>query len=445
MSDTEAAFGASTLPLAADGYTESELFMSGTTNTYEPAGTWGTNGKWNTTSRQPGCPTRPGSWCELPRTRPSSAGRSSSNGSMSPRRSTSILTGPWSTPRSSPTATPGSAWTAQAAGVTSLREWDSTRYGSLNESNDSQSYDIYSQAGKAVRDQSQLILGTNSNNVKTLLADGESQSAVRMLTYTDAVQNTAHVYDGITIHSEFGTSVPIGNSLAGVVSDTQIRTDIDVPVMLLETETDLILGYAKLQQPDNAHLRTWEVTGSTHYDLYGLTNMVNEMQKTLAISPPLPTTSSGLQSFFGCSLPLDNLTFHVVEDAALNTLTNWVETGATPPSARFIATVIGTIVRDHYGNAEGGLRIPDIQVPTATYSGSNPAGGPNDGALSGLVCQIFGFNVPLTNSQLTALYPSHAAYVADVTAAANVDVTEGYLLGPDAQALIATANASSIT
>ena len=187
------------------------------------------------------------------------------------------------------------------------------------------------------------------------------------------------------------------------------------------------------------------MAGSTHYDLYGLTNMVLEMQKTLAISPPLPTTASGLQSFFGCSLPLDNLTFHVVEDTALNDLTNWVQTGAAPPAAPFITTVNGTIVRDHYGNAEGGLRIPDIQVPTATYSGSNPGGGPNDGALSPVVCQIFGSEVPLTSAQLTALYPSHSAYVADVTAAANADVAEGYLLGPDAQALIATASASSIT
>ena len=98
---------------------------------------------------------------------------------------------------------------------------------------------------------------------------------------------------------------------------------------------------------------------------------------------------------------------------------------------------------DGNGNAEGGLRLPDIQVPTATYSPSNP---PVSGAevLAPALCTFFGSAVPYTTAQLTALYPTHADYVADVTAAANEDVTEGYLQPADAQTLIAQAQASTV-
>jgi alpha/beta hydrolase family protein len=47
----------------------------------------------------------------------------------------------------------------------------------------------------------------------------------------------------------------------------RIRTDLDVPVFMFETQTDLaVLGYAPAQQPNTARIRTWEVAGTSPAD-----------------------------------------------------------------------------------------------------------------------------------------------------------------------------------
>ena len=79
---------------------------------------------------------------------------------------------------------------------------DPARYGTLAHPGDSYSYDIFSQAGQAIRHNSAQILG--GLTPKKLLAAGESQSAGRMVTYIDAVQPLAHVYDGFLVHSRGG-------------------------------------------------------------------------------------------------------------------------------------------------------------------------------------------------------------------------------------------------
>ena len=44
-----------------------------------------------------------------------------------------------------------------------------------------------------------------------------------------------------------------------------IRTDVDVPVLMVETETDVgLLGYFSARQDDSRHVRLWEVAGTTH-------------------------------------------------------------------------------------------------------------------------------------------------------------------------------------
>ena len=66
---------------------------------------------------------------------------------------------------------------------------DPARYGTLNHPGDSFSYDIFSQAGQAVRDHADVVLGGLRPEV--LIAAGESQSAGRMVTYIDAVASAA--------------------------------------------------------------------------------------------------------------------------------------------------------------------------------------------------------------------------------------------------------------
>ena len=48
-----------------------------------------------------------------------------------------------------------------------------------------------------------------------------------------------------------------------------IRDDVDVPVLIVETESDLtFLGYFAARQDDSENVRLWEVAGTAHADSY---------------------------------------------------------------------------------------------------------------------------------------------------------------------------------
>ena len=86
----------------------------------------------------------------------------------------------------------GFAWvgvSAQQVGVNAAKTADPTDYSSLSHPGDSFSYDIFSQAGQAVRHDSPEILG--GLRPHALIGVGESQSAGRLMTYIDGIQPIA--------------------------------------------------------------------------------------------------------------------------------------------------------------------------------------------------------------------------------------------------------------
>ena len=93
-----------------------------------------------------------------------------------------------------------------------LTEWSPTRYGSLDVTDggkitdDSLSYDIFSQAGRAIRSQRRLLGGLKP---RILIAIGVSQSASRVTPYYNSIQPLHRVYDGFLLHVGEGRSGPI--------------------------------------------------------------------------------------------------------------------------------------------------------------------------------------------------------------------------------------------
>src|SRR5215469_18644554 len=69
----------------------------------------------------------------------------------------------------------------------------------------------------------------------------------------------------------------------------------------------------------------------------------------------------------------DNMGVFELEDSALVSLRRWITQGVAPPTGNQVSTTpfFNIVERDQYGNALGGIRLPDIQVPTATYSPIN--------------------------------------------------------------------------
>src|SRR5262249_4168405 len=161
-----------------------------------------------------------------------------------------------------------------------LKAADPERYASLHHPGDSFSYDIYSQAGQAVR-QPTTLDPLGGLVPKQVIAVGESQSAFRFVTYINAVDPLVRVYDGFLVHSRGGGGAALSQAPEPVVPVSgvaHIRSDVRVPVLTFQTETDLIgLGYFPDRQPDSSHFRLWETAGTAHADTYTLSVGMNDL------------------------------------------------------------------------------------------------------------------------------------------------------------------------
>ena len=293
---------------------------------------------------------------------------------------------------------------------------DPVRYGPLHHPGDSYSYDMFSQAGRAVRDHARKILG--GLRPRRILGVGESQSAGRLVTYIDAVHPRAHVYDGFLVHSRGGaganlTQDPLPN--VAVPSPTLIRADLRQPVLLYETETDLItLGYLPARQADTRHVATWEVAGTAHFDLYGLKGGATDRGRLASVaewfnSMQHPTNQPDPR--FTCGVPINSGPQTYVLRAAIASLNRWVRTGHRPPTSPRLQTVNTDPVQlavDRAGIVLGGIRTPAVDAPVARLSGLGQTGGTQ-------FCNIFGSTVPFTPAQLqarcgaTPVSPTHGA------------------------------------
>lgn len=422
----------SAIDLTASNYVEEEFLLSGTATSYDKAGEWGEDGRWNVRAAQ----SAPYTTRILVR-RPADASRFSGTVVVEWLNASSqvdvdvdfgylaeeiIRTGDaWVgvTAQAIPVnSTGGSQFGASAVG---LKAWDPQRYGTLVHPGDDYSYDIFSQAGRVVAAPDGPLAGYR---VSHLLADGESQSAHRMVTYVNAVAPVADVYDGYLIHSRFGNSAPLsGTSFTSVPTVVRVRDDLRVPVLQVMTETDLYAlaatsnnfatPFPPARQPDSEWLRTWEIAGTAHAD--------GDYLRLLSIQGK--RQFPGFLELGAVSLAANNGPQKYVMRSALRALQTWVIDGVAPANFDVIEVTNGAIVRDPQGNARGGLRTPQVDVPVAVLSG--------EGA------QTIGKTVPFTNDVLVALYGTPAAYQRSFAAAVDRAIAAGAFLDADAPSIIA--------
>jgi hypothetical protein len=306
-----------------------------------------------------------------------------------------------------------------------LRGIDPKRYGSLDLPGDGYSYDIFTQVARAIR----TGAGLSGLAPKRLIAAGESQSAFALVTYYDGVQPLTHEFDGFYVHSRGSSGLPLGSpgqdaGIANAISGAPVifRTDQDVPVIDLQAESDVtgLLDSYVARQPDNDHLRLWEVTGTAHADAHLL---------------------GANAKYINCSVPINNGPMHLVAKAALRALTNWMETGKAPVHAPRLEVTPGAtpkVVRDSDGIAVGGIRTPPVDVPVATLSG---VPGPNPS----VICLLLGSTKPFPSARLAQLYPSSAAYLKRYDTDADATIKAGFVLPQDRGALLAFADPSALT
>jgi hypothetical protein len=320
------------------------------------------------------------------------------------------------------------------AGVISLplKQVNPERYGTLHHPGDSFAHDMFSQAGQAIRTPSgpDPLAGLEP---KRLIAVGESQSAFKLTQYVNAVHPITHVYDGYFIHSRGALGgIPFSQAPQPVIvppGSAIIREDIDVPVLVFETESDVtFLSYYLARQEDSRNVRVWEVAGTAHYDTYGLVSGPSDLGASPDAAAILFGVSSPLPGLLDCELPINSGPQHYVLNAALNKLVRWVKTGKAPKSAPRLDANAGppiTIDIDQHGNALGGIRTPWVDAPIATFTGLQPSGS--------LLCIIFGTTTPFDEATLASLYPTHKAFTKAYRKSLKRSVKKGWILKVDAK------------
>jgi hypothetical protein len=333
----------------------------------------------------------------------------------------------------------GYAWvgvSAQAVGLNAAKAADPVRYAPLSHPGDSYSYDMFTQAGQALRADAGTLLG--GLKPQRLIASGESQSAGRMVTYIDAVHPLVHTYDGFLVHSRGSSGAPVSQPPLPSVSmppTAMIRTDNTTPVLVLQSETDVNPG---ARQDDSPVYRLWEMAGTSHVDAYtvalGLGD-VGDGRGEIAMFDAMQHPPG-----IGCGAPINTGPNHWLVQTAMRRLNKWVKLGIAPPTApRLDVTSFAptTYARDANGNVLGGIRTPQVDAPIAVVTNAGQSG-------PGLLCRLVGATFPFDAARLASLYRNHDNFVTQWRKATNRAVNAGFLLGADARLLNAAAAQSTI-
>lgn len=440
------------------GYELNEYFISGTADSYLPVGELTPDGKWNVVTNQQADYTT----------------RILVITPIDPEKFNGTVIVEWNNVSGNTDASPdwimahtefireGYAWvgvTAQRKGIdnvgtfglfddvmdASLKNINPVRYSVLSHPGDSFSYSIFTQAAQKVREGVDVDY-LKGLEIERMIAAGESQSAARLMSYINMFAKSTGVFDGFLVHSRVGSSSVISEEPLETVAPPDIvtvRDDLTVPVLMVQTETDLFFrgdiipstAYAS-RQPDSDMFRLWELAGASHADVYSVYGMfdagrTDRYAQLIEASSPIPgivTCSSNING---------SPAHHFMVNAAFHALDQWIRTDIPPKSADRIEVDAHTleILRDDYGNALGGVRSPYIDVPTASFT---PISDDEQ-----ILCATFGSMVLFTDEELHGIYPSPRDYMKKVRASTKQAVSDGYLRPKDAELVISAARSFS--
>lgn len=309
----------------------------------------------------------------------------------------------------------GHAWvgvSAQRVGVDQLKGWSPTRYGSLDVTGegayvaDQLSYDIFAQAGAAMR-QASGVDPMGGLTVERVLAIGASQSASRMTVYyNNILPQVTPVFDG------YGFIVGAAPSREG-----------NEPVFHVLSETDVITPLGR--RADSEVYRRWEVAGAAHSGYEGQAYRAPISERDLP---------SGAGSYQCTNPPFSRIPMRQVLAAVYDHLAAWVD-GVQPPSAPYLEFSGANMVRNELGLAQGGIQLSQLVVPVALNNGRNSGE---------TFCILFGTHIPFDDEQLASLYRNHGAYVSQVARVNDANVAAGYIQPADAAANVREAAQSDV-
>lgn len=312
---------------------------------------------------------------------------------------------------------------AQAAGVCCVpvltpKMWDPVRYAALDHPGDDFAFDMFSQIAQAMKTPGEVdpMAGLP---VQRVIAVGQSQSGTRLRDYLIEVQPQARVIDAFLVHADGS-------------GEKSYPADPAAPTIQLLSEREAT------PEPPNVsrNYRLWEIAGAAHQDFWIGVHQVQGQSLRAVAGLRLPASADedlhaqagnyGEQydpGQFVCIVEGTQFPLRYAVMKAIHDLDRWLRVGTPPPQGpRYQFDDGGALARDADGNALGGIRLPPIEVPVASYRSD--------------LCDLGGITIPFTALQLQQRYPTHADYYCGMKAATERSLVEGFLLPEDAADLM---------
>lgn len=434
--------------LSKSGYVEEEFLVSGTANVYD----WPKPGP--AIVRTPNAPYT----TRILMRRPATAARFSGTAVVELLNSASLfdLNVGWAISHKQMVRR-GDAWigiTSKPVSVRSLKAFDPVRYAALAWANplpltDSRNcatvardserttenglvWDIYRQVGawlKSAEKTNPLTYDQSRTAVQQLIAWGYSQTGGFLYTYANAIhpldvqERIRPLFDGYLIGVASGPS-PIHQCAGPVPADDPRRRlkDLGVPVIRVMTQSDYLPTIAA-RLPDSNTVqnltRNYEIAGAAQAtpDELNFSAAPDDIVKAQRIAPAM-VCNEGPRSRFPNSLAFN---------AILLNLELWISKRVPPPRNSTIYVGNGKPFIDKFGNVQGGVRSPYVDVPISTWHAN---------ATGESACRMAGYEVPFEPLRLKAIYPTKLAYERAVADKVTALVDERFLTAEDGRDVI---------
>ena len=307
-----------------------------------------------------------------------------------------------------------------------------SRYAGLSMQKDGQVWDMLSQAAALLKADAEPTNPLAGFRVERIILTGYSQSAGYVKTYVNSFHNDAILSDGRTAFDGFFEGA--GSFASKVPNPPNARSEfnpggdprnktlhpVPAPVMRFQTATEVNTFFnsktTRQTEADSPWVRTYEMTGGAHVDARLKELEAQQNLDELGLVSPWPA----------CTFQPSNLRVDYVHSALLSRLDDWIEKGREPPASRLLSVIEKPAGGFEYeldsdGNQVGGVRLPQLAVPTGVWSGENPE----------IWCILNGSFFPFSDEELATRYPWHRGYVRQTFSAIVDTYLQGFLLPQD--------------
>jgi len=309
--------------------------------------------------------------------------------------------------------------------------------GALADAENGLAWDVVAQVGALLKSSSKEnpLLQLNP---RRMVAAGYSQAGGYIMTYAHALHAALRLGDGSPIFDGYLDAAGAGaasiNQCAAPLPAEDARRlppKVGVPFVVVMTESDYprALKYRRDDADEPGVFRLYELAGAAHSGPFAAG------QPTAA---DLAIAGQAAPAEDLCREPRGDFPLGYAFNAIWQQLDDLlVRQQPMAREPRIETDAAGVVLRDAVGNARGGFRLPQIDVPLAAYRGSSTPRA--DDARAQGVCALAGAMQKLGVAQLKAQYKSRAEFLRRFNAAVDEAARARRVVAEDAVIIKAAA------